>query len=530
MVSLPSLAQVTLPEKVNIGLYYGSSAMPIVNIKAQEGVSIGSNESGSFNTLCEYVSQDGISVRKDSYFVKSGSIVLEFKQTDKSIPEGERFGPYHVQIGSSYFDKTALDQEIQNIKSKNIQAYPAYNGSWFIWTGLYMDSNSARQAIESTIKPVLGENDYTVIEPSAQRVQVAAGDEILLMFEGQSKFLSIKPKSFVSPALINVNGANFRGEVEVRRYSDSDMTIINMVPLEEYLYSVVGWEIGNSSPIEAIKAQAVASRTYAKNNLGKYSKWGFDMSSTTSDQAYGGYVKEGSNSVKGVDQTKGKVLMYNGKPASVFYFSTSGGSTEDVKNVWNSKGDFPYLTSVADKYEPIGLKYSKWQEILTREQIKTKLKAQGYDLGEILSVQAIEFSPAGRVTKLLITGTKDKKTFEKGACRTVLGLKSQWYTVSTDNDIAAVGQEGIVNRVGIGTAKVKTASGIFSIQSDGSQVFVKGADEVKSFSTSSSSYKFDGKGWGHGIGMSQNGAIGMARAGFTYDQILQWYFKGTYIE
>lgn len=532
LIACQVLAQVTVPEKVRIGLYYGNLGIPVVNIKSQNGIDVGFYDKENFVLLYQNSSQNDILVRKDGYFVKNNGQYIEYKPNTQNIPSGERIGPYHVQIGSMYLDKTVLDKDIAEYRAKNLSVFPVYSEGWYIWTGLYVSLDEAQQAINTVLKPLLGENSYMVIQPSPQRIQIVAGEEIKLMFESQTNFLRIRSGSSVNPTVLNINGKNYRGEIEIRRYPDSDLTVINVLPLEEYLYGVVPREIGASSPIEAIKAQAVVARNYALKNLKKYSKWGFDMTDTVSDQAYGGYDWERPNSNKAIDETKGKVLMYNGKLASTFYFSTSGGKTEDVRNVWGSEG-YPYLISVEDKYEPLNAPKAKWEVTLTAGQIKEKLKSQGYDLGEITTLQPLEFSEAGRVIKLLVKGTNGEKIFEKDKCRSFLGygtLLSQWYRISTDSDVAMIDQSGIVKKTNIGVVKIKTVSGIISACDIGNKLLVKGANEIKEYSVIPTTYKFTGKGWGHGVGMSQMGAIGMANAGFTYDQILKWYFPGTYIE
>ena len=540
LVINPSFAEISVPEKVKIGLYYGTSAVPLINLKGQQGTIVGFNEGGSFNTIYEDTSNHEISIRKDSYFVKNGSLVLEFKPTDKSIPQGNQYGPYHVQIGGAYTDKDSADKEVQGLQSKNINSYPVYcNGSWYVWYGLFLDANSAQQAIDSTLNTAIGNGIYNVMQPSSQRVQVIDGDNVVLMFEDKDSYLGVRSKHSDQLELINVNGKNFRGEVEIRRYVGSDMTIINILPLEEYLYGVVPGEIGGNSLIEAVKAQAVAARNYSIQSIGKNSKWGFDMTNTQSDQVYGGYESEIANSNRGVDETKGKKLLYNGKLAEVFYFSTSGGKTEDVRNVWGSEG-YPYLVSVDDKYEPYISKNTEWEVTLTGAELGKRLKQNGYDLGDITAVQPLEYSEAGRVIKLFIKGTKGEKTFEKGKCQTVIRrdtqkpkeneIKSQWYTVSTGANVSVISSDGKTTSISLGSAKIQTASGSYTISDIGSQVVAAGVDGTKQYATISGGFKFTGRGWGHGIGMSQNGAIGMAKANFTYDQILQWYFKGTYLE
>ena len=102
---------------------------------------------------------------------------------------------------------------------------------------------------------------------------------MLVFSDGQYK-LRVRPLSANNPYVLSVNGKQYRGEFEVRRYPDSDLTVINILNIEEYLYGVVPQELESSAPMEALKAQAVAARTYTYRNLGKYSKWGFDLVNT----------------------------------------------------------------------------------------------------------------------------------------------------------------------------------------------------------------------------------------------------------
>ena len=120
--------------------------------------------------------------------------------------------------------------------------------------------------------------------------------------------------------IIEINDKKYRGNVEIRRFSDSDMTVINHLSMQEYLYGVVPREIGGNSPIEAIKAQAIVARTYATKNYGRRDGWGFDLYPTVDDQAYGGYEWENVNSNRAVDETDGQVVIYNGELIGGYYF------------------------------------------------------------------------------------------------------------------------------------------------------------------------------------------------------------------
>lgn len=523
----------SVPEEVRIGISFGASAMPLVKLSSNSGMIFGQNKSGSFEKFFDTSTNDTVVVRKDSYFVRNSSQYTEVKSSDTSA--GEKIGPYHVQIGGSYSNFHAAKDKAEEVKAKSIDAYPAYDGNWHVWCGMFFDNSLAQQSINQ-LKSKLEESGFSIIQPNSQGVVVNSGNDVLLVFIGDNSYLGIKPNGSDSPSLININDKPYRGELEFRRYSTSDMTMINIVGLEEYLYGVVAREIGASSPAEAIKAQAVVARNYSVNNISKNSKWGFDMTNTVSDQAYNGYEWERPASNSAVDVTRGKILIYDGTPASTFYFSTSGGRTEDVKNVWNSKISYPYLVSVEDKYESPNASKAKWEVTLTSEQIKQSLKAIGVDLGDVLTVRPLEYSEAGRVVKLQITGTKSEKIFEKSMCRTALGqsVLSQWFTVSSGSsstELSAISADGTVTGLCTTGLKVKTADGISTI---GTDIYVRSADGTKQAAagvvSSSGGFKISGRGWGHGVGMSQVGAIGMANAGFDYQQILEWYFKGTTIE
>lgn len=248
---------------------------------------------------------------------------------------------------------------------------------------------------------------------------------------------------------------------------------IEEIDFNEYLYGVVLHEMGTSYTengvkkevgIEALKAQAVASRTYAiyTMNSSKHEGQDYDLTSSTSDQVYAGgkipdIVKEA------VDSTDGQVITYDGEVISAFFFATSGGHTESPENVWSGK--LPYLVGVEDKYEPYIKGSSEWV---------VRIPKSKYGKIEIL-----ERSENDRVTKLKV----GNEVLTKNGIRTKLGttlIKSTWFDLEYDE---------------------KT-------------------DE----------YVFTGKGYGHGVGMSQHGAMGMAEAGFDYEEILTWYYTDVEIE
>ncbi len=522
-----------LPEKLKIGLYFENTAVQCFTISAEKGIELGSFKDGSFTVLYSEPSNNPVTVRKDAYFVNTNGKLTPYDSNGKAIPEGVRLGPFHVQIGAGYADAASANAAVQDLKSKGVNAYPAFVDTWQVWTGFYTDQNTAQSDITGNIQPKIPGGVFNIVQPAANRIVAESHGDAVMVFGSDACRFQIHPVKGNEPYVFKLNDSNdllYRGDLEVRRFTGSDMTLINIIPSEQYLYGVVPAEIGAGSSLEALKAQAVAARTYALNSLGKHDKWDFDLCTTTSCQVYKGFDGECANTNKAVDDTAGKIVTYSGKPAEIFYFSSSGGKTEDVKNVWGS--DIPYLKSVEDKYESGKSWHYNWETSITADKVYSILKGRGYDLGSITSIDITRTAESGRVTELVVKGVKGQRIYTLEGCRTVFGLDSQWYTISTDADVFLKYSVNAPAKAQLSSKKVMTASGLKDLSAaNGSKVTVLGADgQKKAVSALPASYIFTGKGWGHAVGMSQDGAMGMAEAGFKYDQILEHYFPGTKVE
>ncbi|HHV59575.1 MAG TPA: SpoIID/LytB domain-containing protein [Clostridiaceae bacterium] len=516
-------AQYSIPNYIRIGLYYGDNGVSSFNVSAGKGLIFGEYTVSDFKVLLEDKTSSTYNIRKDSYFYETNGTLKEC--SPNSLPDGKVYGPYHVFIGGPFGELESIITSIMVYRQKGIDAYPVYTGSWEIWAGFYKSSEEAQGGI-TLVEDILGLGAYKVVEPSSSRIVISTGGQVMFVYSSGSGALQIRPQSENNPYKLTLNNSNYRGYLEVRRFWDSDMTVINILPFEEYLYGVVPIEMGYNSPIEALKAQAVAARTYAAATLGKYSKWYFDLCNSMNTQVYKGYDSEKPSTNQAVDETRGKVLTYNGQLINAFYFSTSGGKTEDYINVWGNY-EIPYLKSVDDSYEPESAQYRNWEVTLTLAQIKQYV---GSDIGDITNVAATRYSDSGRVIELVVTGTKGRKVYKKDECRTIFGLRSQMYTISSDGQKVYI--TGVVYSPEINTLDNKyivtsTGTGLLS----GSSISIIGADgKIVSISNTSQSYKFIGHGWGHGLGMSQEGAKGMANAGFNFQEILQYYYTGAVVQ
>jgi stage II sporulation protein D len=263
------------------------------------------------------------------------------------------------------------------------------------------------------------------------------------------------------------------------------MTVVNFVRMEDYIKGVVSAEMTESWPLEALKAQAIAARTYAARNLGGYSQYGFDVTGTASSQAYGGTAAVGSNIAAAVEATAGLYLTYGGALCATLYFSSDGGGTEDSENVFTSA--LPYLRGVLDPYEEAAAdinKYSSWTRSWTRDSIRSKITALGYSFGTLAEILPT-YSDTGNVIKI---------AFEDTEGRTVTFSAGSRYAFCYYS------------------ARLNLPSIHFTVQIS---------------ATNPDVYVFSGSGWGHNVGMSQFGAYAMAKYyGKTYDQILAFYYTG----
>lgn len=526
-----SNAEYKIPETIKVGLYYSdtsahvNTAVSSFTVNAAAGLSFGFFKGNVFTEIYKEPSGNILSVRKDAYFTNVNGAFKEY-DPGKSTPDGEKTGPFHIILGKDYPDLAGANLKIQEYLQKGIISYPAYVGSWQVWTGFFTDQQAAQTYTTNNILPVLGEGTYEVVMPTANRIAVFdASNKPLCLFGDGTSFFRIKPAPENNPCIFSVNGSKYRGSLEVRRLAESDLTVINVVSLQEYLYGNVPPEIGGKSHPEALKAQALASKMYAISNIGKHGKTGFDLCATTGCQVYKGYSVEIASCNAAIDGVKDKVITYNGKLASqIYYFASSAGRTEDVVNVWGQS--VPYLKSVEDKYEPI---YS-WTKTLRASDINTQIPS----IGHVLGMSILNVSESGRVTKLAVRGDKksDPVEYKLNSCRTVFSLNSQLYTITSDADIYAASNPSAPVKVQLGGKKVvSSSSSIKTISSSNNKVYVLGASgKKKTVALVPETYIFSGKGWGHAVGMSQEGARSMGKAGINYNDIIMHYFPGTKVE
>ena len=319
-------------------------------------------------------------------------------------------------------------------------------------------------------------------------------------------------------AALQLAGKSYRGEL-LLRIEAAGIQVINKLPLDAYLYGVVGGEMSEAWPAEALKAQAVAARTFALYSRDKHKGAGFDVCATTHCQVYGGIAAEGSSVRAAVDATRGEVLCYQGKPIYAAFHTSSGGMTENSEDVWGSY--LPYLRAVPD--EDSASPSHHWQVKLTTQLFQNKLAAAGYKLGSLQRISLTPLKPgggktedrtaSGRVSLVTFTGSAGSASLTGNDMRRVFGLKSTLFdlTLESPENRKVIGA--------MGSAKKDVAANLPDVKEK--HYLAKKVHILTN--QPGENILIDGYGWGHGLGLAQWGARAMA-AKADYKTILSHYY------
>ncbi|WP_304508531.1 SpoIID/LytB domain-containing protein [Anaerotignum sp.] len=414
---------------------------------------------------------------------------------------------------------------------------------------------------DSSVSEVESESRY-----SASRVRDFIGIELKgskesLLFpkEAEAVFMGTETNdTFV------ISGKNYRGMLTFA-INGVVMTAVNIVDLEDYLYGVVPSEMPQSYEMEALKAQAIAARTYAMTMLNTHISLGYQLCDTTNCQVYKGYSGEASRTSQAVEATSGEVACYNGKPIEAYFSASTGGYTENSENVWLY--ELPYLRAVPEIAEDGD---NTWTATLTLDELDDLLSAKGEHIGSAEDIVITKLSTGGRIQEMQIIGSKSTKTLTKENIRTYFSaapcgsLPGKMFTINgkggeigvyngnVDNSgnskqtsavmegtlSAAAAKYGIVARtegtlaslngknISISGETSATTSTVNSGTSSNYEVYSVNISTVDR----SGNFEFEGVGRGHGVGLSQKGAQSMAKLGYTYEEILKYYYTGITIE
>ena len=385
----------------------------------------------------------------------------------------------------------------------------------------------------------LDETDETTITMQASgsgngvTVTETRGGEVLFQFRDNGYCLGIRPMGRHTETWCK--GYKYPGGFEYRCNADGTLTVINVVDLEDYVKGVVPYEMDKDWPLAALEAQAVCARTYAVKT--RHPSLGFDVCAGTDCQVYYGRNRATDMTDAAVDNTAGEMIYYGGKPAdTVVYCASNGGATEDAANVWSS---IPYLVGKKDPYEAqTTIPNYNWSVTYTAEELTWILEQKGYNIGTVRNVYVSEFTPMGNVSKVTFEGSRGSVTVRGETCRTIFysstynkSVKSQRFTIH-GGGVSFAGiyvNDGDTRLSSLSGVSVISGSGKTAVLSSGSAsvLSASGTSTIGSGQTASSTsgtFTITGSGSGHNLGMSQYGAKAMAELGYTYDEILEFYY------
>ncbi|MEW6723686.1 MAG: SpoIID/LytB domain-containing protein [Bacillota bacterium] len=347
-------------------------------------------------------------------------------------------------------------------------------------------------------------------------------DTILLLSAGAPSAPG-KQAIFRDVALIEVNGRPYRGRAELSLTAQGRLTVINRLGVEEYLLGVVPGEMPSSWPLEALKAQAVAARTYALIQLGRHGNAGYDVCPTVHCQMYLGVHGERASTSEAVRATRGVVATYGGRLIDAVYHSHAGGQTDDVSEIWG--GQAPYLAGTSQTHEG---EY-RWTVATTGAQLGSGLAAAFSRRGEVgpvevISVRGERKSTAGRNLSVWIEGAHSSIVLPGETLRGALDIfafKSLLFKVNTYPGWGVTQARPLAEVTGTSSQWLMAWPG-----PDGTRLVTVGGGQPVAYAERGGVLVFTGQGYGHGVGMSQWGAYAMARAGYSYQQILQNFYRG----
>jgi stage II sporulation protein D len=460
----------------------------------------------------------------EAYKIYDKLHVLEPENTDVSA----RLGAIHAKLGKDYFLKEREKRGVEKVK-KSVLVKPARVTAGMTWVrvGLVQSASTVEMKLSTayTIKAIKG--GFLVGQGEAGQVctvSVSPDNKIICRLADKDIVVADEPV-VISP----VDGAgtctifgisfgkdnfwhdqddrSYRGQIEVSAVGRK-VRIVNKVCLEEYLYSVVPSEMLSKWPLEALKAQAVAARSEAMSKLGRHKADGYDFCAEVHCQSYKGVEQETAATNLAVDETRGRVLYYKGKVVDAVYSSCCGGHTQS--NIFGSDAVVDYFQGRYDglgagpefPLSPIELeKWLKnppadilcnikefarssnfrWVRIYDASEMDA-LAAKLGDIGKVVKVTVLKRNESGHISALQLTGSKSSYLIEK--------------------------------ELNIRKALGNLRSSMFKVE------LKYGADQ------SPERFVFYGGGWGHGVGMCQAGACGMAQKGRSFEDILGHYFSG----
>lgn len=527
---------------VYVGLYYGDSAAPTFNLQNVTGYGsgyrLGYFDSARNFVQLGYTDEIKISVLKTHNIYLAGDNTYTTSETSNGV-----VGCFHVQLPGEYYDF-----ETAKAVAYGAGGFVAWvNGVYYVRVGSYTTSAAARDAAA-----LIG-GTFAETSSYGLSVTVTGTNRILFQFDdsGNGTGLGIRPGLDDSVKTQTwCKGNKYFGSFRYQRI-DGDITLTNVVPMNDYINCVISREMSDSWPVEALKAQAVCARSYYATNMGRHNSANIDICSTVHCQAYYGTSRIGANTTRAAAETANQYLWHNGAIVQAFYAASNGGASENAENVWGKS--YPYLKGVVDPYEPTlagEISNYYWTKTFTGSELQRMLLESGRTGCGLITGITLTNTAMGNAYSITFHDANGRDwIIYREKCRTFLSVPSLRFGLEGGPGIP--GEATASGQVSVnGGETLDFAGGMSVIDGNGNITVIhdvpyvltgSGVTEqlsnvglkstcnvsVTSYGDGNGNFVFKGSGNGHNVGMSQNGAKAMARQGFGYQDILTFYYMGT---
>ncbi|GHU37373.1 hypothetical protein FACS1894105_09380 [Clostridia bacterium] len=556
-------------QNIRVGLVYDSGITESFRTKSSTGFLIGKTEKNNGIALSAlfsipnkeiYVTRD-VNLAKNAagkYYNASGSIVI---------------GKYNIEVGRVFANIDEAYGYINSYVDRSLykNPFPAYTGGGAVVVrfGEYSSESDAQSRINS-IQGSFTENLYVSAAKGTTAVIIdPITDAVLFEFESASSDLAVaalkSPESSLAygtkmseltngtTGFTETSAGNIYAGAFVYLPQNAGVEVVNLLALEDYVKGIVTSEISPAWPIEAIKAFALASRSYTLAVGNRHAGSGFEICNDIHCQLYLGSKTATDNSNKAVDDTRGEIITYDGLPIQAVYHSSAGGISENHNDAWGGTLRYPYLVSVKlpfEKYTDPSRQNALWTRTATGAELYTYLTQvsshaslfRGKLTSSVASITIDERSPGSNyIKKVTVTDTGGHSvTLDKSD-----SIRSAFarFASSANMDIFhsmifrhfhffnSSGKEGGSTAIESGATYIMSANGLTTATPPDGTISVISAygTTTKTGEPNGSAFIFSGKGWGHGVGMSQYGTLDMANLGYKYDEIVKTFYTGVEI-
>ena len=513
---------------VKVGLRYGSSALFSANLEnaVGAGYEFGYFEADRSFTSLGWTEETAISM------TASGVICMDGSGNYAPSGGGQTLGEWRAEMrGFRSYDE-ALD------RARREGGWPAWvDGEYVVRTGCY----GSREEAERAAGNIGGQ--AVCCSNSGVTVTRTRTADILFEFASGGLALGVRPSGRETSTWFK--GYQYGGSFEYPRASGGNLSVVNVVGLEEYVKGVIPYEMGGDWPQAALEAQAVCARTFAQGHSKHLSTSDFDVCNGVDCQVYNGHGSGGAapseTSDRAVENTAGLCIYYNGTLVQdAVYHSSNGGATEDGGNVWGTETG--YLKGKADPYEArTNVPSPSYSVTYTAGELSWILDQKGHSVGTVQDVYVSEYTPLGNVKQVTFVGSGGTKTFTGDDCRMIFysstyqkSVRSMRFDIngrrggagglsingerllSTLDGVSVLSGGGVTGTLRGNSAAAITASGTVMVSGETGQPSGGGG--------ANGNFVITGTGNGHNVGMSQYGAKAMAELGYSSQEILNFYY------